>query len=356
MYANKMHSIPSLVRGAASTTYQSFWHRSPMHNASCRQTRDVCSRAPLVTAVQSKDTKRQPRPENVPGPFFVDATCIDCDTCRWVSPETFKRVNGKSAVVAQPSSKQSRRSALHAMAACPTFSIHATGAEPEEVVAAQTDFPLPTVCPDIYYLGFHSEHSFGASSWFVTREGGNVLFDSPRFHPRLAKRIKEMGGARYMVLSHRDDVCDHVKWAAALGCERIIHEKECNRQQATDECERKLTGEGPWQLADGSDDIDLIFTPGHTSGSISLLHSPSETMLTGDHLLWSHKLDRLSIAASHNWDSVPKQLESVKQMMRYPWLHIFPGHGRQRHFRDENERLVAINKLLVAEGATAMQS
>ena len=27
-----------------------------------------------------------------------------------------------------------------------------------------------------------------------------------------------------MVLSHRDDVCDHAKWAKALGCQRIIHE------------------------------------------------------------------------------------------------------------------------------------
>ena len=26
-----------------------------------------------------------------------------------------------------------------------------------------------------------------------------------------------------MVLSHRDDVCDHAKWAKALGCQRIIH-------------------------------------------------------------------------------------------------------------------------------------
>ena len=30
-------------------------------------------------------------PHNAPGDFFVDSTCIDCDTCRWMAPATFTR-------------------------------------------------------------------------------------------------------------------------------------------------------------------------------------------------------------------------------------------------------------------------
>jgi hypothetical protein len=33
------------------------------------------------------------RLENVEGNFYVDSTCIDCDTCRWVAPNTFISVN-----------------------------------------------------------------------------------------------------------------------------------------------------------------------------------------------------------------------------------------------------------------------
>ncbi len=36
---------------------------------------------------------------------------------------------------------------------------------------------------------------------------------------------------------------------------------------------------------------------GHTAGSISLLHRPSGSLLTGDHLMWSAGMGRLSIAA-----------------------------------------------------------
>jgi hypothetical protein len=38
-------------------------------------------------------------PENVEGSFFVDSTCIDCDTCRQIAPATF---GGRAANAAAP--------------------------------------------------------------------------------------------------------------------------------------------------------------------------------------------------------------------------------------------------------------
>ncbi|WP_254721708.1 ferredoxin [Kovacikia minuta] len=44
----------------------------------------------------------QRRPENVSGDFYVDRTCIDCDTCRWMAPEVFRSEGDQSAVYHQP--------------------------------------------------------------------------------------------------------------------------------------------------------------------------------------------------------------------------------------------------------------
>lgn len=44
--------------------------------------------------------KRVPR--NVPGDFFVDSTCIDCETCRQMAPQVFGEALGTSFVKAQP--------------------------------------------------------------------------------------------------------------------------------------------------------------------------------------------------------------------------------------------------------------
>ena len=42
------------------------------------------------------------RTENISGNFYVDTTCIDCDTCRWMAPEVFTQKGEQSAVYHQP--------------------------------------------------------------------------------------------------------------------------------------------------------------------------------------------------------------------------------------------------------------
>ncbi len=96
-----------------------------------------------------------------------------------------------------------------------------------------------------YYCGFNSEASFGAWSYLIVRpqeQGGNVLVDSPRFNNPLAKRIEELGGVSLMLLSHRDDIADHAKFAAHFHCPRVMHEAD---GAAARGIERVITGTAP---------------------------------------------------------------------------------------------------------------
>jgi len=34
--------------------------------------------------------------ENLPGAYYVDSTCIDCDVCRDTAPENFRRSDANS--------------------------------------------------------------------------------------------------------------------------------------------------------------------------------------------------------------------------------------------------------------------
>lgn len=54
----------------------------------------------------------------------------------------------------------------------------------------------------------------------------------------------------------------------------------------------QLEGKGPWQLPDGGDDVEIVFTPGHTEGHIALFYrngrnASENTIFTGDHLAFS---------------------------------------------------------------------
>jgi ferredoxin len=169
--------------------------------------------------------------DNAPGDYFVDSSCIDCDTCRFVAPSVFARsdAHGQSVVLRQPRAEDERLRAAMALVACPTSSI-GTAAK-ADVLLASTAFPEP-LSERVYYCGYASESSYGASSYLIVREGGNVLVDSPRASKPLLKRIRELGGARYMFLSHRDDVADHAVFARELGCERLLHEADVSRGTA----------------------------------------------------------------------------------------------------------------------------
>jgi ferredoxin len=70
-------------------------------------------------------------PENAPGKFYCDATCIDCNTCRETAPELFTRSDeeGQSYVHRQPLTPEEFERALDAMEMCPVGAIGNDGEE-----------------------------------------------------------------------------------------------------------------------------------------------------------------------------------------------------------------------------------
>jgi ferredoxin len=64
-------------------------------------------------------------PENVPGRYYVDDTCIDCDLCRSTAPQFFIRddVGGQTYVYRQPVTPEEIAQAEEARLDCPTETI-----------------------------------------------------------------------------------------------------------------------------------------------------------------------------------------------------------------------------------------
>jgi ferredoxin len=265
----------------------------------------------------------QRRSQNVSGDFYVDTTCIDCDTCRWMAPEVFHEAGGQSAVYHQPTSETQRLRSLQALLSCPTSSI-GTVEKPKDITAAQQSFPI-LIEDNVYHCGYHSERSYAATSYFIQHPEGNVLVDSPRFAPPLIKRLEEMGGVRYMYLTHRDDVADHQKYAEHFGCKRILHSDDIT--SGTRDVEMQLTGSEPIQLAS---DLLIIPVPGHSKGHTVLLYN-NKFLFTGDHLAWDEELNQLVAFRDYCWYSWFEQLKSMRKLAHYSFEWVLPGHGRRYH-------------------------
>jgi glyoxylase-like metal-dependent hydrolase (beta-lactamase superfamily II)/ferredoxin len=277
-------------------------------------------------------------PDNVPGEFYVDSTCIDCDTCRRVAPAVFDEGPGHSIVGAQPRSPEDRRRAFMALVACPTASIGTwPNAEASEGVRA---FPEP-IAENVSFCGFTAESSFGAWSYLIERPQGHVLVDSPRAAGPLLSALEARGGVATMFLTHRDDVADHAVFRRRFGCERVIHEDDVTA--STRGVERRISGVEPVALAD---DLVVIPTPGHTRGHAVLLHR-DRFLFTGDHLAWSRRRGHLVAFRDANWHSWPETVRSMERLLDYSFEWVLPGHGERYRaespaaMRRELERCIA---------------
>ena len=263
-------------------------------------------------------------PENAPGDFYVDESCIDCDACRQRAPAVFRDHGGQSSVHRQPRTEEDVLGALKALVSCPTASIGTT--RDYDARRGVEAFP-ERVDANVYFCGFTSESSFGAWSYLVVRpeeEGGNVLVDSPRFTRPLVRKIEALGGVRTIFLTHRDDVADQDKFARHFSAPRHMHEDDHAARYGVEH----VIGGGEAVRLDR--DLLIIPTPGHTRGHAVLLYR-DKYLFTGDHLAWSPSRRALTAFRTACWYSWPAQTRSMRRLLDYSFEWVLPGHGRIHH-------------------------
>jgi glyoxylase-like metal-dependent hydrolase (beta-lactamase superfamily II) len=167
--------------------------------------------------------------------------------------------------------------------------------------------------------------SFGAASYFIQRPDGNILIDSPSSTSCLVDRLDELGGVKYLYLTHRDDVADHQQFHDRFKCDRILHSDDIT--QGTKDVEIKLVGAENFELAP---DISIVPVPGHSKGHTVLLYR-NKFLFTGDHLAESPYFDGLYAFRNFCWYSWQEQIVSMAKLARYDFEWVLPGHGRRYH-------------------------
>lgn len=255
---------------------------------------------------------------NVPGNFYVDATCINCDTCRQLAPLSFEEIGDYSAVSRQPVDEQQTHQAYQALLACPVGSIGIEHSDKARMQAAMASFPLHLE-GGVSYCGFNSEKSFGANSFFIEHPDGNWLIDSPRYVKHLVEAFECHGGIAQIFLTHEDDVADADKYATHFGAKRIIHREDV---AAVPGAEWIVDGEETIQV--GSQ-FHIIPVPGHTAGSMALLYQ-ERFLFTGDHLWWDPHAKSLEAPTRLVWKKWTL-IDSIQKLLDYRFEWVMAGHG-----------------------------
>ncbi|GBF82563.1 MBL fold metallo-hydrolase [Aphanothece sacrum] len=150
-----------------------------------------------------------------------------------------------------------------------------------------------------------NRETLGGTAYFIVEKPGNILLDCPIWDEETQQFLKEQGGVKSLLLTHRGAITPSVKsLQAALGSEILIQEQEAY-----------LLPDVP--LTPFEQEITLIsnltaiWTPGHSPGSCCAYWQRHEGVLfTGRHLLPSTQGEPtpLRLAKTFHWF---RQLDSV---------------------------------------------
>jgi glyoxylase-like metal-dependent hydrolase (beta-lactamase superfamily II)/ferredoxin len=260
-------------------------------------------------------------PGGVEGDWYCDTRCIACDVARHYAPGLIVAdKQGLSVIARQPSDHDEEAAMWRAAVACPTQSIGTVSRRrPPPGV-----FPWP-LTEGVYLCGYNDEASFGAHSYFVVREAGNLLIDSPRYTQRLVDAFAEMGGVAHVLLSHRDDVADADVYARRFSARVWIHEADADAAPCATDIVR---GDDLVVIAPGLRAIPL---PGHTRGSMAFEDDRGH-LFTGDSLAWNEQRGCpivFSTATWYSWEALTTSMERLARVARFEW--VLPGHGKWGH-------------------------
>lgn len=81
--------------------------------------------------------------QNVPGKFYVDDRCLDCDLCRETAPTVFRRDDemGAAYVYHQPETEEELSRTAEALQGCPCEAIFSDGDQFDWQAPRSTIFP-----------------------------------------------------------------------------------------------------------------------------------------------------------------------------------------------------------------------
>jgi glyoxylase-like metal-dependent hydrolase (beta-lactamase superfamily II) len=179
------------------------------------------------------------------------------------------------------------------------------------------------VLPNVFAFAPNRD-TLGGTAYYIVSNTGNILIDAPAWSNTNRDFIANHGGVQYLIVTHRGGLGQMALIAKDLAVEVIIQEQEAYLLPET-------STRSYHQELQITEDLQAIWTPGHSPGSACIYHTGSDPesqsiLFTGRHLLPDRQMNPqpLQTAKTFHW---PRQQRSVAKLQKlFPQVrYLLPG-------------------------------
>lgn len=175
-----------------------------------------------------------------------------------------------------------------------------------------------------------------------------AIIDPGGNHTKILETITTLGCQVTLIINthgHADHIAANKALVAALNCKLAIHQADARMLTATDDIVAQylgLTGEQPQAdhlLKDGDElhigamTFQVIHTPGHTPGGISLYNADTKVLFSGD-TLFKRSMGRYDLPGG-NLQDLKRSLQKLCLLPED--VVVYPGHGPLTTIKNERE-------------------
>lgn len=168
-----------------------------------------------------------------------------------------------------------------------------------------------------------NRETLGATAYFIVKNDVNILLDSPAWDDENQQFLRDQGGVRWLLITHRGGIGKHVKEIQqTFGCEIVIQEQEAYLLPGL----TVNTFQKEFTLSPTS---QVIWTPGHSPGSSCLYDRECGGVLfSGRHLLPNREGNPVPLRTSKtfHWRRQINSVNMLREVFSSETLqYICPG-------------------------------
>jgi len=181
--------------------------------------------------------------------------------------------------------------------------------------------------PNIYEINNQYFYGERVHVYLIELEDKVLLFDIPTYSKEVEDFITSFEKPLFAIISHGScGIEDGTEWQKKVGLKVYAHKADSNHPWL-----RMMPDVFFSVMPEFAENIEVIHTPGHSSGSICVLEKNSKSLFSGDTFYGDKNgnIRDFTRERPEDYENPSDRIQSCKSLLKYDFENIYPFHYQQ---------------------------